>query len=232
MSQLSEENNLDANLIKKLNKTKQNRIKAEEQAKMLKNKIYCLKQKEKTSDTKIKKFKALTLKITKCRENKVEDIERSETHRKADKDAAVLQKKFNQEALYKSQRHKEENLERIYQQNREEYKEIKDRQKFEEFLLNQEYLKKIQENSSIKCVLKNYKENSLRENYKLKEMKFMECQKLYGKRINDEKDMIINKRIEKEIMRDTDFAVIEYLQAGNFDQGKKRNKTLNLKHTI
>lgn len=204
------------NLVNRLNLAKKHREVVEEQAKALKNKISSLKLKEKLSCRKIEKFKALVKKIGKVKKQKNKYLQESETKRNERNQILNLQKKFNMEEALKSQRTKEENMEKYYLKNKEEGLAVKERQRFDEFLMNQEYLKKCEENVPIKQKMQMIKTVIWKEIQLVQGSKCVETQRLHNERVNEEKNILLAKHYERNMMQEVEFAVLEHLQAGNF----------------
>lgn len=216
MFQLAEDSISKENLLKKFNEARQNRLKVEKQAEELKKKLSCLKLKEDLSQKRIKKFKALRQKIESVKQLKVENIEKSESKRRQNKEELENHYNSNRAESYRIRKNKQEKIENILDKNREGYKTTKDRQKLDEFLMEAEYKKKIEDNYAIKNMIQRDKDLNFQEKVKKKKEKSLETHKMYLKRINDENEFLQRKFGEKEKMLDIDLALIECLQTGAF----------------
>ena len=110
MSQLEEMSYSLENLAKSLSDAKKQRMQVEQHSQMLKNKIGSLRLKEKLSAQKIEKFRSLTQKLTKVKQEKLDSYEKSETVRKGHIEALEAQNKAIRENSYLSKLTKQENL--------------------------------------------------------------------------------------------------------------------------
>jgi hypothetical protein len=214
MSQLNESTSLKSKLLRTLQDLKQDRIKAEEQANFLKNKIFSLKLRQKNSEKKIQNFKALTKKITEARQLKSEISQKAENQKKQQEEQLLTQYKNIKAQTARSYTCKQENCKRIYLKNKDSYVSIKDRKRFEEALIRQQFRDKLEENSFIKKEISEMKEARLNERNRIRDQKIMENRELYKKRISEENNLIYHKINQKKIMEDVDFAMIEYLHDG------------------
>ena len=143
-------------------------------------------------------------------------IEKSESKRRQNKEELENHYNSNRAESYRIRKNKQEKIENILDKNREGYKTTKDRQKLDEFLMEAEYKKKIEDNYAIKNMIQRDKDLNFQEKVKKKKEKSLETHKMYLKRINDENVFLQRKFGEKEKMLDIDLALIECLQTGAF----------------
>ena len=203
-------------LVKQLSALKKNRIKAEEQASMLKSKISSLRSKEKLSDQRIEKFKSLTRKIEDVRKIKKEFLQQRESKKEEYDTVLRLQKRFNVEESRKTQRIIQEKMGRLFESNKKVRQSVREKQKFDEFLINEEYLRKKEENISIKSMLQSIKDITFKEHEYYSSLRSMEIQELYNNRVQEENNILLSKYEEKSMMQEVDFEILETLQAGYF----------------
>jgi hypothetical protein len=202
------------NLSKSFRSAKQKRIEAEEQVQKLKNRIGSLKLKTQLSARKIERFRALTEKIETVRKDKIDSREKSETKRKEDKEAMLAQNKVIRMGLYQSKLNKMENLNRIVTERREGYKMIKEKQRFDEIFIVEQFERAKDENSRVKKIMGTWKAEETLDRIESGKKKMEEGRSSLLERLNRENRIVWIKAKEKEIMENADLRMIECLHNG------------------